>query len=424
MIQPVAEAQRIASLDVLRGFALLGILLLNILGFGLNSSAYSNPGFDLLDGSTLDVAVWAGIELGAEGAMRCLFSILFGAGVLLFATGASAKSGVFHYRRTFWLLLFGLFDGYILLWNGDILVAYALAGAVLYLARNASAGRLLGASILLIVLMSLFYLMTAYGLGMAYAAAQTLATATDPAAVGEGVKEAAAQWYGFAGDFTATDSAIAEEYAVRRDSYFSAFLWNIDKNNNMLFFVLPLILFWDALAMMLLGMALYRYGVLQGDRPTSFYVKLMVVGFGVGLVVNGYEVHRAYSNDFDLFSSFAQMQPTYHIGRLGMACGYMGLLILLVHKDLLVGLRRRLTAVGRMALTNYLMHSLICLFLFTGAGFALVGELSRAQLYVVVFGIWLLQLYFSPWWLARYRYGPLEWVWRSLTYLNRPVNRR
>ena len=107
-MQPTAEQARIQSLDVLRGFALLGILLLNIVGFGLLSTAYSNPGTAMQ--TVADISVWAGIELFAEGAMRCLFSILFGAGVLLFTTGERAKSAAIHYKRNFWLLLFGLFD--------------------------------------------------------------------------------------------------------------------------------------------------------------------------------------------------------------------------------------------------------------------------------------------------------------------------
>ena len=121
---------------MIRGFALLGILLLNIIGFGLPSAAYSNPAFDVSLTAPLTLFTWASIELFAEGAMRCLFSMLFGAGVVLFLTGASAKPGAIHYKRNFWLLIIGLFDAYILLWNGDILVNYALAGAVLYFARK------------------------------------------------------------------------------------------------------------------------------------------------------------------------------------------------------------------------------------------------------------------------------------------------
>ena len=110
------------------------------------------------------------------------------------------------------------------------------------------------------------------------------------------------------------------------------------------------------------------------------------------------------------------MQPTYHFGRLGMAFGYMGLIVLLVRAARASWLTSRLAAVGRMALTNYLLHSLICAIVFTGAGFALVGELSRASMYIVVLGIWIFQLAISPWWLDRYRFGPVEWLWRTLTY--------
>lgn len=423
-MQPVTEVDRIESLDVLRGFALLGILLLNIIGFGMHSSAYTNPGFDLLDGSSLDVGVWASIELLAEGAMRCLFSILFGAGVVLFTTGETAKSGLLHYKRNFWLLLFGLFDAYILLWNGDILVTYAIAGAVLYLVRDTSAGRLLTAAIALIVAMSLFYLATAFGLGQAYQAAQAVSAATDPGSLSESMRDAAEQWDSFAADWITDDAAVESEYDERRDSYLSAFQWNLQQTNTMLFFAMPLILFWDALAMMLLGMALYRYGVLQGARSTAFYLKLMLAGFSVGLIVNAYEVSNAFSSDFDIFETFAFMQPTYHLGRLGMACGYIGLLLLVIHKGALSGLRQLLGAVGRMALTNYLMHSFICLLVFTGAGLALVGELSRAQIYLVVFATWGFQLFFSQWWLTRYRFGPVEWLWRALTYGKKSQNRR
>ncbi|MEM7018577.1 MAG: DUF418 domain-containing protein [Pseudomonadota bacterium] len=126
------------------------------------------------------------------------------------------------------------------------------------------------------------------------------------------------------------------------------------------------------------------------------------------------------TNESSGTAAVASVQPTYHIGRLGMALGYIGLIVWLTHRDTLVGFRRLLAAVGRMALTNYLMQSLFGLFIFTGAGFALVGELNRASLYLVVIGIWIFQLFFSQWWLSRYRFGPVEWLWRALTYGERP----
>ena len=130
---PINESQRIESLDVLRGFALLGILLLNIIGFGFIASAYVAPGLTLQ--SPADVAAWIFVELTAEGAMRGLFSILFGAGVALFiGRDDKGRSGL-HMKRTFWLLIFGLLNGYLLLWTGDILVSYAVCGFILFCAK-------------------------------------------------------------------------------------------------------------------------------------------------------------------------------------------------------------------------------------------------------------------------------------------------
>jgi uncharacterized protein len=423
-LPPVNEANRIETLDILRGFALLGILLLNIIGFGLYSAAYSNPGFDLAGQAGPDLIAWVGIELFAEGAMRCLFSILFGAGVVLFTTGGRSKSGVLHYKRTFWLLMFGLLDAYVLLWNGDILVTYALSGALLYWLRNFSVRRLLIFAGVLILLMSAFHLVLSVALQEAHRSAEVVANAKDSADVSAQDKELARVWDDFIVDFVPDEQAVAEEMAQRRTDYLSAFSWNIKKSNNMITQVIPMFLIWDALAMMIIGMALYKSNVLQGGRSNLFYIKMMLIGFSVGLMTNAYEVSRAATSNFDIFSTFAQMQPTYHIGRLGMCFGYMGLLIWLTSIGSISVVRRLLGDVGRMALTNYLMQSVICAVIFTGLGFSLVGELGRALLYPVVVGIWIFQLFFSQWWLKRYRFGPVEWVWRALTYGERPPFQR
>ena len=422
VLTPTAEQTRIESLDVLRGFALLGILLLNIVGFGMVSTAYGFP----LEGMVgqFDIGVWIGVELFAEGAMRALFSILFGAGVVLFTTGEAAKGAALHYRRNFWLFVFGLFDAYVLLWSGDILVTYALAGAVLYWVRNVRPGRLYTTAGVLILLMSAMYGGVGFGLAQGKDAAAALAAADSSEQVSAVVLEGAAAWHEFVDDSTSTPEQRDQELAIRGGSYTSAFLWNVPQTNEILLFVLPMFLFWDALAFMLLGMAMYKSGILQGDRSVRFYTVMAAAGFAVGLSVNSLEVDRALAAELALLDTFAQAQPTYHIGRLGMACGYLALLVLLVKSQWWRGLRSRLASVGRMALTNYLMHSLICLFIFTGAGLGLVGSLSRAELYVVVVAIWLLQLIISPWWLSRYRYGPLEWLWRGLTYGSWPQLRR
>lgn len=425
--EPIGEQQRIETLDVLRGFGLLGILLLNIIGFGLLSPAYSNPAFDLTTSGTSSLIAWGSVELLAEGAMRGLFSILFGAGVVLFTTGIGAKPAGIHYKRTFWLLLIGLFDAYVLLWNGDILVTYALAGAILFLFRNKSAKSLFVMAGILVVLMSALHAATQFGLQLSFDASLRVAGASSAdqlASLSEEDKALAAGWDDFISDFRLSPEAVEEEITQRTTSYSSVFNWNAYKTGEIYGFVLPIYLLWDALAMMMIGMALFKTKVLQGLRSDAFFIKLMLAGFGVGLLINSYEVMSAYRSNFEIFSTFAQMQPTYHIGRLGMALGYIGLIVWLCNKNLLIGFTGRLAAVGRMALSNYLMHSFICAVIFTGLGFGLVGEFERIELYGIVIGIWLFQLWLSPLWLSKFKFGPVEWLWRLLTYGKVPSFKR
>ena len=176
----------------------------------------------------------------------------------------------------------------------------------------------------------------------------------------------------------------------------------------------------DALVMMLLGMAFFKLGILDASWPRSWYVWLATLGFSVGLVTNLWELRVAFAGQLDTLSTFPFLSPTYHVGRVGMALGYLGTVMVVCQSGALPRVRRALAAVGRMALTNYLMHSLICLVVFTGFGFALVGTLDRWQLYPIVVAIWVFQLWFSQWWLVRYRFGPGEWLWRALTYGRRP----
>lgn len=409
---PVEELRRIESLDVLRGFALLGILLLNILGFGMHTAAYFSPLVGPNADSVANLTVWAGVDLLFEGSMRCLFSILFGAGVVIFMGGRD-KTGWLHYKRNILLLGFGVIDAYLLLWTGDILIVYALAGFVLYLFRNRSARFLFWGAGVLIVVMSLIYAGSNAALSIGREA--TLAGANGET-VSEGLRSAALAWQEFKRDYVLTSASYAAEIQMRQGTYGTVFDFTVKHMAELLTFVVPVYLFWDALAMMMLGMALHRSGVLDGSRTQAFYVRLMLGGFAAGLIINGYEVGGAIARDFDLLSTFGLMQPTYQLGRLGMALGYLALVVLVVKSGALPWLRERLAAVGRMALTNYLMHSVIGALVFTGVGFGLVGELERWMLYPVVLAIWVIQLVASRWWMLRYRFGPLEWLWRAMTY--------
>ena len=316
-------------------------------------------------------------------------------------TGLFPAHASLHYTRNFWLLVFGVVDAFILLWNGDILMVYAVAGAMLYGLRKLSPRTLLITAAVLIVLISGFNGVSAYSLGQAR-------TAGDVA------------WTDFEEQNNPTDEAYEAELAERRESYPSAFIWTARHMVPLLLFIIPIFLLPDALVMMILGMALFKLGALDASRPIGWYATLAAVGFSVGLLTNLWELRLALAADLDSLSTMPLMVPTYQIGRLGMALGYLGVVMIVCKLGALPGARRALAAVGRMALTNYLMHSLICLVLFTGLGFSLVGVLERWQLYPIVFAIWAFQLWFSPWWLARHRFGPAEWLWRGLTYGGRP----
>ena len=425
IIQPIRESDRILSLDVLRGFALLGILLLNIVGMGMHSASYFSPDLNPTDGISelpINLAVWATIDVLFEGAMRALFSMLFGASIVLLATGPSARGAAVFYRRNAWLLAFGLVDAYILFWTGDILVTYALAGFVLFRFRNASPRKLLISALVVLVLQTGFFVGWKYSLAIGQQAAVEVASNPEfgkPSAVAM-----ADVWYDFESSYAVPSGAEEVELQQRRANYPNAFLFNAGKATEMIFSAIPTILFWDALIMMLIGMALFKQSILDASKSTKFYVKLMIIGFGTGLVINSWEVLLAARSGFQLLEPYPYLHWTYHLGRLGMAFGWLGLILYVCQKSYWSRARHALAAVGRMALSNYLMHSVFALVLFTGAGFALVGELERWMLYPIVATIWVIQLVLSPWWLSRFQFGPCEWLWRSLSYGRIPALRR
>ena len=411
LLQPVNESDRIKSLDILRGSSLLGILLVNIIGFGFIAAAYTAPG--LIISNTPDLVAWALVQLTAEGAMRGLFSILFGAGVLLFLGKDNDSRGWLHAKRTAWLLIFGLANGYLLLWTGDILVTYALAGFLLYFFRNLSGQALLKIAIAGLALISLYNTAMYFGLSYLQGAAQTVAALeSQNAEIPATLRASAEEWAAFETQYSPKPGVIDQEILQRSASYCSAFSWTLGHNTQVLMslwqFLLP-----DALVLMLLGMALFKMGILQGNAENAFYRKMMLYGFGSGLLINGFEIWTAIESQFDLLESFAPLSPTYHLGRVALAMGWIGALILMIKQG---NIGQGLGNVGRMALTNYLMQSLICLFLFTGAGFGLVDQIPLPKIYGLVLLIWAFQWAFSTWWLQRFYYGPVEWLWRALTY--------
>ena len=418
--EPVAASSRIESLDVLRGFALLGVLLLNILGFGMASIGYFHPFVGLGKNPELNYAIWGTVNLFFEGSMRGLFSMLFGAGIVMFTTGFGSHSGTgksawLHYKRTFLLLLFGIFDAYVLLWTGDILILYAIAGAILYPLRNTKPKTLLILSAI-VLLCSSFIFATAGSLMTEGRDAAAIMDADPEGNHSDELREQAALWDESGSTFTYNETSIEEELDIRRGSYSEVAKYSAKTVNEHLMFFTPLFMMWDAMGMMLLGMATYRLGWLSAKSDSRTYLKLAVFGFSFGLFVNGIELYQAIESNYDVLIISGWFQGSYHLGRVSMALGWLGLVMLACQGELWPSLRARIASVGRTALSNYLLHSLLSLILFTGAGFGLIGTFERWELYVIVVLIWCIQLLLSPWWLKRYAFGPAEWLWRTMTY--------
>ena len=425
---PVDEGERISALDALRGFALLGILLMNICGFAMNFAAYDDP--TVAGGATgINLWLWIANHVLAEGKMRCLFSIVFGAGVVLLTRRLErrgAPAADIYYRRLLWLLLFGVVHAY-LLWAGDILYWYALLGLVLYPFRHVRPGRLIAIGLVLVVAQA------AVQIGKSYHTRQTLLVAKQAQAAERAGKK-------LTDEQTEAKQSVDEMMkflkptpeALRKDgAAWRGNLWSVLKTRGKLVgtVIHPSTYYspgnWDIWSMMFIGMGLFGLGMLDASRSTGFYARLALAGYGIGIPVNAFTAWMIVRSHFDVTTRIL-WGSTYDVGRLSIAAGHLAVLMLLWRTGAARWLMARLAAVGQMAFSNYIMQSVICSTIFTGFGFGLYGRLERYQMYYVVLAVWILQLAVSPIWLAHYRMGPLEWCWRSLTYwkkqpLRRPV---
>jgi uncharacterized protein len=167
---------------------------------------------------------------------------------------------------------------------------------------------------------------------------------------------------------------------------------------------------------MLLGMGLMKLGVFAAERSRSFYTWMTALGYGIGLPLMIFDATELIRHEFK--SDYILQGGIFYnaFGSIVVALGHVGLIMLIVQSGALTWLTRRLAAVGRMALSNYLTHSIVCTTLFYGYGFGFFGQINRTGLAAIVLTIWLVQLWISPIWLKHFRFGPAEWLWRSLTY--------
>ena len=423
--EPVAESQRIRSIDTLRGFALLGILLLNIIAFSGPIAAYFDPSADN-EVSGLNLAVAMFVDIWGEGAFRAIFSMLFGAGLLIFLAKPVAEEGrlkSLYYRRTWLLVAFGLFNAYILLWFGDILYTYGVTGLVLYFFRNLSAHKLALCSTILFLFLALIHTSQYFYTKALYTDYREVVLLPEGNELSEAQKQSLENWDEFLQNQQTTPEQIVLEANARSEGYIENFIFTAPINFMFQTAIFLINGFWDAAAMMLLGMALMKWNVFDASRELSFYLKMMLFGFAIGLVINSWEEVVYLSSGFEPFLS-ATARPTYDLGRLGMALGYIGMVMTLCKLDVLPKVRHAFACVGQMALTNYLAQSVICNTIFLGFGFGMWGKMQRYEIYFVVIGIWIFQLLFSVAWLKKYRFGPAEWLWRSLTYRKRQPLRK
>ncbi len=369
---------------------------------GLPGGARLNP---LVAGgfSGANFGVWLTGYFLFDEKMITLFSMLFGAGLVL-GTDRAEQSGrapsAFFYRRAATLLLIGLAHAY-LLWEGDILVTYALCSLAIYPLRRKSPRKLL------LIAALLWLIVLPLQIGFAEAVNQSRLAAT-----GSGQAEL---WKGMRMSFQPTEAEIERQIAERlSESYPQSIVRRAPEALSVHTVLFAASLFWTVSARMLVGMALMKLGFFSSAWQNSDYLRMAIGGYAVGMPIVAIAAYLQIQHGFDIVFLFGRTFLLNAFGSIFVALGHASLLLWLRQRAT-VGLAR-LAAVGRMALSNYLMHSLICTFLFYSYGLGLFGGLNKVELFGVVLAIWAVQLWYSPIWLRYFRFGPAEWLWRTLAY--------
>jgi uncharacterized protein len=398
-----SSLQRIPTLDMVRGIAVMGILAMNAVAFGLPFQAYMNPAA-LGASNTADTVSWALSFVLVDGKMRGLFSFLFGAGILLViqSADASGRNAAFvHYRRMGWLLVFGLLHFY-LVWFGDILVGYALIGMAAFLFRNLEPRSLIAWSCGLLLLQLLIFV------GLSAAALMLSQQASAPGAAADAVR----QWQSMERTFGALSGAELDKVLkLYGGSYSEIVRHRLTEQAGKPFAGLPMF-GWETLAYMLLGMAALKSGFLAGAWADRDYRQVALIGFGIGIPAYAVIAFAYARSGFALPMTFVYVMAATVPFRPLMILATASLIILLTRRG--GALAARVAAAGRVAFTNYLGTSIIMTTLFYGYGLGLFGALGRAELWLVVVATWALMLAWSKPWLDHFRYGPFEWLWRTL----------
>jgi len=415
--------RRLQHLDVLRGIAILGILPVNIAFFGLPLAAHDDPTY-AVSGSGAEAAVFHLTAFFAEAKFYTLFSLLFGVGIALMRRKAEATGSRFAplmLRRLGWLWVIGILHA-TLLWYGDIVSFYAPAGLVLCWAAGWKPSTLAWVGGALVTLPGLLLGGIAGLLGLATLLGggppEALSTLTAEPVSTLTVEAASADWGTFLKACATTfleNGNGAFETAVFRDGSYARItglrtaLWGLA-----MVMAYPLFYGWRIAGMFLLGMALLRAGWLDdpGSRPAPFR-RMLWIGLALGVPLQVASIALFAPGDL------AGTMPAafcHYVGSLAMSAAYLGIVCLITPRLSGTRVLAPLAAVGKTALSNYLLQSVLANALFYSYGCALFGRLTRVELLGVTIGIWAVQLSLSGLWMRWFSYGPIEWVWRSFTY--------
>ncbi|PNU03042.1 hypothetical protein A8V01_08075 [Novosphingobium guangzhouense] len=396
-----AVPARLDTLDLIRGVAVLGILAINIAGFAGPMIGTTTPNLPH-PAAPVDEAAWAFGLLVFEGKMRALFTLLFGAGLVLFherAEAADRDADQLQLRRLGWLLLLGIAH-YLLLWWGDILFLYAACGIAALLMRPLSDRMLLWTAL------ALYYAWHIWGMFDA-------ATAIDAEhALRDGVASAE-QLQLVAERIQPMLDWAAQEMREAKLGWLDLLcvklterpLWQIQMVSGA---------FSETLPLMLIGMVLYRSGFFDGRLPRRRLIEVSLACTFAGTTLTAMFLGWAWPRHFPPVAMHAALVWGMAMPHVLGGIGYAGLLVLVTPRLAPTRLGRHLTAAGRMAFSNYIATSLVMTFVFYGWGLGLYGEVPPARQWLFVLGGWALMLAWSPIWLRHFRRGPLEWLWRSL----------
>ncbi len=340
--------------------------------------------------------VWILSHIFADQKFMTIFSILFGAGIILLTQRAEAKgvsAAGLHYRRTFWLLLIGLAHAY-LLWHGDILVPYALCALFVFLFRKRKAKTLFITGIIFILIPSIIYLLI--GWSMQY---------WQP----EQIQETLVNW-------KPTPEIVAKELSDFRGGWLEQMNQRVPGAFFLETYLFLIWSMWRAGGLMLIGMAFFKWGFLTAERKEEFYKKGLTIGLAAGLVFIVFGLIRNFQEDFIMEYSFF-IGPQYNYwGSLFLSFAFICLVMLLSKRSIKNRLFNSLAGVGRTAFSNYLLQTVICTTIFYGHGLGLFGYVERGTQFLIVIAVWVFQILITNIWLRYFRFGPAEWLWRSLTY--------